>query len=35
MNNKLEKSFQADAYNEHEKSVIEVEAEREGLNNQF
>ena len=35
MNNKLEKSFYADAYNEQERSVIEVEAGRGVLNNQF
>lgn len=35
MNNKLEKSFYADAYNEDERSVIEVEAGRGVLNNQF
>lgn len=34
-NNKLEKSFYADAYNEYEKSVIEVEVGRGVLNNQF
>lgn len=34
-NNVLEKSFRADAYNEDLKSVIEVEAGRGVLNNQF
>lgn len=34
-NNRLEKSFRADAYNSREKSVIEVEAGRGVLNNQF
>lgn len=32
---KIEKSFQADAYNEAEKFVLEVEAGRAFLNNQF
>lgn len=34
-NNKVIKEFQADAYNEAEKTVIEVEAGRGVLNNQF
>ncbi|PQD94298.1 hypothetical protein CYL18_14765 [Pradoshia eiseniae] len=34
-NNVLEKSFRADAYNEELRSVIEVEAGRGVLNNQF
>ncbi|MFR9289308.1 MAG: hypothetical protein ACLVL6_06060 [Clostridium paraputrificum] len=34
-NNTLEKSFRADAYNEDEKTVIEVEAGRGVMNNQF
>lgn len=34
-NNTLEKAFRADAYNEHEKTVIEVEAGRGVMNNQF
>ncbi|AVK95638.1 hypothetical protein FCT18_17485 [Lysinibacillus sphaericus] len=34
-NNALEKSFLADAFNEELKSVIEVEAGREVLNNKF
>ncbi|MGG1630329.1 hypothetical protein [Rossellomorea sp. NRS-1567] len=34
-NNVLEKSFRADAFNEEDKSVIEVEAGRGVLNNQF
>lgn len=34
-NNTLEKSFRADAYNENTKSVLEVEAGRGVLNNQF
>lgn len=34
-NNKLEKYFRADAYNEDEKTVIEVEAGRGVMNNQF
>ncbi|MDG4850889.1 hypothetical protein, partial [Peribacillus frigoritolerans] len=34
-NNVLEKSFRADAFNEEFKSVIEVEAGRGVLNNQF
>ncbi|MFH0860573.1 MAG: hypothetical protein V1921_05185 [Candidatus Altiarchaeota archaeon] len=35
MNGKLEKSFQADAYNEKDSIVLEVEAGRGVLNNQF
>lgn len=35
INNTLEKSFRADAYNENEKTVIEVEAGRGVMNNQF
>ncbi|HBG7257224.1 hypothetical protein ACWJU0_11075 [Clostridioides difficile] len=34
-NNKMEKSFRADAYYENQKTVIEVEAGRGVLNNQF
>ncbi len=34
-NNSLEKAFKADAYNEKEKTVIEVEAGRGVMNNQF
>lgn len=34
-NNTLEKSFRADAYNDDEKTVIEVEAGRGVMNNQF
>lgn len=34
-NNRLEKSFRADAYSSDEKSVIEIEAGRGVLNNQF
>ena len=34
-NNQLEKSFRADAFNDVERSVIEVEAGRGVLNNQF
>lgn len=34
-NNRLEKSFRADAYSSEEKSVIEIEAGRGVLNNQF
>lgn len=34
-NGKPEKSFEADAYNEHEKIIVEVEAGRGVLNNQF
>lgn len=34
-NNTLEKAFRADAYNENEKTVIEVEAGRGVMNNQF
>lgn len=34
-NNTLEKAFRADAYNEEEKTVIEVEAGRGVMNNQF
>jgi hypothetical protein len=35
LNGKLEKYFEADAYNEKENTVIEVEAGRGVLNNQF